>query len=436
MIAGPAWPRAPDPGTGGKGVGRRSGYRQAELMASLFLPGLDLSRLYYAEVIRPLLDAEFGRLAHSAALLGPGSEVLGLDSERSTDHDWGPRCLIFLPDVTPARAAGAEGSARTRASAMRVASAAPGLETGPDDPTAGLAAQVSAMLTRRLPSTFRGYRTAFPASGAAPGSAAHWVVVTGLGRWLTGMLGFDPRRGVTLLDWLATPAQRLAEVTAGAVFHDGLSAVSSQAASGGPAGSGGLAAARKALAWYPDDVWRYLLACQWQRISQEEAFPGRCAEAGDELGSAIVTARLARDMVRLVLLMRRRYPPYSKWLGSAFAQVPGVARELRPLLAGAVLAGDWPERERNLCGAYQAVARMHNELRLTGPVDGAVRPFYDRPYNVLDAGRFVNALQESIGTAQIRRLPPAGGVDQFIDSTDAVADLALPRAAVSAQLSR
>jgi hypothetical protein len=60
-----------------------------------------------------------------------------------------------------------------------------------------------------------------------------------------------------------------------------------------------------------------MLTCQWQRISQEEPFPGRCAEAGDELGSALITARLARDSLRLVMLMRRRYPPYSKWLGTA-----------------------------------------------------------------------------------------------------------------------
>src|SRR5205823_4477980 len=81
-------------------------------------------------------------------------------------------------------------------------------------------------------------------------------------------------------------------------------------------GTGGLTRARAALNWYPDDVWRYVLSCQWSRIAEEEAFPGRCAEAGDELGSVGVTARLTRDLMRLWLLMQRRYPPYSKWLGS------------------------------------------------------------------------------------------------------------------------
>ena len=32
------------------------------------------------------------------------------------------------------------------------------------------------------------------------------------------------------------------------------------------------------------ELWLYRLACQWKRISQEEAFMGRCADVGDELG--------------------------------------------------------------------------------------------------------------------------------------------------------
>ncbi|MGD6748549.1 DUF4037 domain-containing protein [Streptomyces sp. BH105] len=59
-------------------------------------------------------------------------------------------------------------------------------------------------------------------------------------------------------------------------------------------------------------MWRHLLACQWQRISQEEAFVGRCAESGDDLGSALVAGRLVRDLMRLCLLPDRRCAPYGK----------------------------------------------------------------------------------------------------------------------------
>jgi hypothetical protein len=377
---------------------------------SPFISGLDLARQFHAEVVGPLLDQSFPGITYSAALIGSGSDVLGFDSARSTDHNWGPRLQVFL---------------------------APG--------DADRAGEITGLLASGLPATFRGWPTAFPDATAASPQPRHWVEVAELGAWLAGQLGFDPRRGVTLLDWLATPAQRLAEVTAGAVFHDGLEAASgagkvgvpgmagSSPAADGPDGVGGLGTVRSRLAWYPRDVWLYVLGCQWQRISQEEAFPGRCAEAGDELGSAVVTARLARDLMRLCLLMRRRYPPYSKWLGTAFATLP-LATGLGPMLAGAIAATSWPERERQLGAAYETVAGLHNELGITAPLDTATRLYFTRPFQVIGAGRFTAALRREIADPLIARLPMTGTVDQFIDSTDAFNDMAWLRTAVAAQL--
>ena len=348
----------------------------------VFIPGLRLAGEFYSEVVRPLLGAEFPALRYAAALLGPGSEVLGFDTGRSTDHDWGPRLQVFLGDA----------------------------DAGPH------ASSIAAMLDRRLPADFRGYPVAFPVTREPDGVARHRVQVTGLGSWLSGQLGFDPRAGVTVRDWLAVPSQRLAEITAGVVFHDE---------------PGELSRVRTTLAWYPDDVWRYVLSCQWVRISQEEAFPGRCAEAGDELGSAVITARLARDLMRLWLLMHRRYPPYSKWLGSAFARVSGTA-SLAASLAAALSATDWTSRERHLSQACVTAARAHNRLGLTEPLDPGTRGFYDRPYQVLDAGRFAGALTAAITDPQLRVRPPIGAADQFLDSTDALGDLRCPRAVISA----
>lgn len=345
-------------------------------MAAPFIAGVQLAGEFYAEVVRPLLAEEYPGLRYSSGLLGPGSEVLGFDTQRSTDHDWGPRLQLFLAHDA--------------------------------DPIAG---EISAMLARRLPETFRGYRTAFD-TGDRDGARRHRVRAVSLGTWLERRLGFDASGQVGLLDWLTVPTQRLAEVTSGAVFHDGL---------------GALNRTRARLAWFPHDVWLYVLACQWQRIAQEEAFPGRCSEAGDELGSAVVTARLVRDLMRLCLLMHRRYPPYSKWLGTAFARLPDTA-VIASSLAGAISATGYPDREKHLCRAYEAAAALHNRLGLTRPVDPATRPFYDRPYQVLDAGRFSAALLEAITDPRVRRLSAVGAMDQFIDSTDALGNAPLLRA--------
>ncbi|NIV28224.1 MAG: hypothetical protein GWN58_01560, partial [Anaerolineae bacterium] len=61
-----------------------------------FVPGLELAGLYYREAVRPILQAHYPDLVHSAGLIGPGSEVLGFDDETSTDHSWGPRAVLFL----------------------------------------------------------------------------------------------------------------------------------------------------------------------------------------------------------------------------------------------------------------------------------------------------------------------------------------------------
>jgi hypothetical protein len=63
-----------------------------------FIPGLTLNRRFYEEVVRPLLDQYLPNVAHSAALIGYGSDVLGVDTPMSTDHNWGPRLQIFLSD--------------------------------------------------------------------------------------------------------------------------------------------------------------------------------------------------------------------------------------------------------------------------------------------------------------------------------------------------
>jgi hypothetical protein len=216
---------------------------------------------------------------------------------------------------------------------------------------------------------------------------------------------------VSTLDWLTAPTQTLLELTSGAVFRDE---------------RGELARARATLAWYPNDVWLWLLASQWRRIAQEEAFVGRAAEVGDELGSRVVAARISRDLVRLCFLVERRYAPYSKWLGTAFARLDAAA-EVVPALEDALAATAYPAREEALVRAYEAVVRRFNALGVAEPHDPAARPFYTRPYLVLSSDRFASACLAAVEDEQLRRLPLVGSVDQLADSTDALSSPQLAR---------
>jgi len=292
--------------------------------------------------------------------------VLGFDTGRSTDHGWGPRLKVFVDagEVLPVRDA---------------------IDAG-------------------LPDEFRGWPTRF---GWDEVPVTHHVEVAELGAWLAQRIGFDPRRGIDTRQWLCAPQQRLLEVTSGAVFNDD---------------GGELEAVRDALAWYPDDVWLWLLACQWRRLDQEEPFVGRAAEVGDELGSRVVAARLVRDVMRLALLLERRYAPYSKWLGSGFARLDAAATLRSPLL-DVLAARDYDAREAALVVAVEELARRHNALGVTDPVDPSVRLFHLRPFRVLGSARFVEACLERVRDRALRSLPLIGGVDQISDSTDALEDV-------------
>jgi hypothetical protein len=154
------------------------------------------------------------------------------------------------------------------------------------------------------------------------------------------------------------------------------------------------------------------------RISQEEAFMGRCGQVGDDLGSRLVAARLVRDLMRLCFLMERQYAPYIKWLGTAFQRL-NCGPDLAPILRRVLQAETWQQRERHLSTAYERAARQHNALGLTAHLDPTVSQFYGRPFLVLHAERFSEALYAQIQDPEVRALPQyLGGIDQFVDSTD------------------
>ena len=348
-----------------------------------FIKGLDLGQIFYEEAVKPILSRRFPGLVHSAALLGQGSDVLGYDTAQSMDHAWGPRLMLFL---------------------------APADHEACRD-------QIDRALGEALPFEIRGYPTHFGrhedgTKVMAPTDSRpfdHDVQLFTVEQFFSHVLGFDPTGEIQPVDWLGVTENRLLQVTAGRVFHDGL---------------GQLEPLRAKLGYYPRDVWLYLLAAQWRRIGQEEAFMGRCGQVGDELGSRLVAARLVRDLMRLCFLMERRYVPYIKWFGTAFAQLD-CADALSPILTRVLEASTWQQREEHLTTAYEFVARKHNDLGITESLPARVSPFHDRPFQVIHPDRFIEAIRAEISSEEVLALPEhLGAVDQFLDSTDAVNHLA------------
>ena len=153
---------------------------------------------------------------------------------------------------------------------------------------------------------------------------------------------------------------------------------------------------------------------------------GRAGIAGDEIGSALIAARLVHDLMRLCFLMEKQYPPYAKWFGTAFAHLPGV-EALLPLLNRVLAAPSWSERQEFIVPAYERLAARHNALGITETLDAKASYFHEqtRPFLVIGGERFAKALQEKISDPVVKRIADRwliGSVDQFSDSTDLLND--------------
>ena len=332
------------------------------------LTGRELARQFHADVVAPLLARSMPGLRYAAGRLGSGSDVLGFDDEMSRDHDWGCRLTLLVGerdrDAVPA---------------------------------------IRGLLDEKLPESYQGLPVRFPVTWDS--SLSHKIDVSTVADFAVARLGVDPAAGLTPADWLILTGQSVLEVTAGPVFTDG---------------TGELTRVRATLRWYPPDVERYVLAAGWQRLAQQMPLAGRAGDRGDELGSRLISAQLAGDLIWLAFALSRRWLPYAKWRGTAFRALP-IAADLAGPLSTAATAPDWRERESGLAGASEVLLAAQRARGLPAPA-AAVVPFWDRPYRTVDDA-IQQALLADITDPYVARLPAGiGSVEQWADNTDVLAD--------------
>ena len=327
------------------------------------ISGQELARNFYVKVVQRIVN-----VPHSAALLGEGSEVLGYDQPRSTDHSWGPRLQIFVAS----------------------------------DDIEGVRLEVE----RGLPEDFGSYPVRFYSWQTK--SVRHHVEVTTLDEWLNSQLGVKSPSELTPAKWLTIPQQHLLQVKAGSVFRDDL---------------GKLRKARTELSWYPKDVWLWMMASQWHIIGNTQPYFGRIVETSDFRGASLIVFRLVRLIMELCFLQERRYWPYLKWFGTAFSRL-NIAPIIGPILDRALQSTDHHTREDNINQALMLLGAQHNTLALTEKMFPNIHSFEIginyavRPYPVLNAGEFANVCRNSIIDKRLYGIPTVGSIDQLTHADD------------------
>ena len=276
------------------------------------MKGLDLCRSYYGEIIEPTVRKSIPEIgdSYAAALIGWGSDVLGNDDELSRDHEWGPRCILFLPKALK----------RYRKKAYNE-------------------------LNNQIPIEFKGFPTRFMISptnptvriaSEGPSGNVH-IEITTCEEYFEANIGTTvPKNDI---EWLVIPEGRLLELTSGEVFYDGF---------------GELTRFRKYYdRYYPGDVWKYRLAYGWQSLGWDMDLVGLCAERGDVLSARYCLGISLHRQMRLTFMLNRRYcPSYPKWFHREFSKLPNMASEIGPIMERCYTEHDLtliPQRLNNIC---------------------------------------------------------------------------------------
>jgi hypothetical protein len=358
---------------------------------SEFIPGLLLAERFFHEVVHPLIQETYPYLEFDAALLGPGSEVLGYDDEISIDHHWGPRTLLFLSE----------------------------------EDFIAYGGEIKRFLGENLPYTFLGYSTNWsepdPEDSMTQlltpktiGAINHRVEIYTVRSYLEKFLGIK-RTNLSEYDWLTLSEQRLLEFTSGKVFYNGL---------------GDLKHAREHLGYFPENVWKFKLLAEWEHIGQEIAFVGRPAAFGDELGSRIETGRLVRHIMRIGYMLSKKYVPYPKWFGRGFSDLP-IARDLHLLLLNILKENFWRSREEMLCKAYLILLEKMITLRIVPKIVVEPISFHNRDQLVIDTDKICQEIKKTIKEPLSEVQHPLGSIDHFIDQTDILTTAKLSRKTIS-----
>jgi hypothetical protein len=261
---------------------------------------IDISRTFFEEVVKPILETHFPEETARTAfgVFGYGSDALRLDDEYSRDHHWGLRIDALMP---------ADVFEQKRHAIVET-------------------------LRAHLPASYYGHslrEAHLVGAGLAPDN---------LPAFLRRTIGLDraPQRWE---EWLRIPEEDIIHIVNGEVWSDPL---------------GEFSAIRDVfLGYYPEPV-RLRRIAHWCRF-----FSGMGAYAlkrailrGNEFYATTRFSNAIRLGIHLAFLLDKRYFPYDKWLMAYFAGLPRMY----------VRMGDYVHEAVKLCTPWERKLELLHQI--------------------------------------------------------------------------
>ena len=274
------------------------------------MKGMELSRLYYEKVCKPVIEKEAGELTERTAvgLVGEGSECYGYDDEISRDHDFGPSCCFWLT----------REDYRIYGGKLRE-------------------------ILDSLPKSFM----SFPALKMSEwGGGRRGVLNTeSFYRKFTG----KENGPETLDEWRMIPETNLSIVTNGSVFSDPLGEFTK--------------IRNRLLEYYPEDIRLDKIASRCMKIAQSGQYNlGRCLKRGEFVAARIAEAEFINESIYMIYLLNKKYMPFYKWMHKDMQFLPILGKEVHNLLNNliSIQNSEKPETAEKICGL------IINELKIQG----------------------------------------------------------------------
>jgi hypothetical protein len=347
------------------------------MIKEMTIKGLELAEIYYRDAVSVLTEKCCPALknGYAGGLIGYGSDVLGNDDELSRDHEWGPRCIIWLKNSDYDK----------------------------------YAAKLDRFLNDSLPEQFMGFPTRYkvdesmdclvPVERGEKGM--HHIAITTVARHLEVQLGLQTLEP-DLYDWLCIPEQKLLELTRGRIFDD-------------PVGE--ITQVRKHLAYFPDAIWYFKMLYAWESLHELDIV-GLCAMRGEILSARLALARIIERIVRLTFLLNRKYCPGTmKWFSKEFFKLPRLADRIGKTLENCLILNNLEVVTSKIEEILLLLIEEHNRLHITSDVK--VEP----PHRLLrgqlsfSCENVIKELKKQL-PKELSGLRIHGGCDQWITNDD------------------
>lgn len=235
------------------------------------MKGLELSRKFYEEHGKPMLENEFKDCFHLLAigLVGSGSDCYGYDDEISLDHDFEPGFCIFAPDTSVL-----------------------------DDKTFFRLERAYS----KLPQEFMNYKRSLvkPVGGSRNG-------VLRTSDFYIKKIG-SPDGNLSIEQWLSLPDFALLEATNGEIFCDNF---------------GEFTEIRNKIKEYPRDIFLKKLAGNLLLMAQSGQYNyPRILKRGETGSAQLSLFEFTNSVIKAFFLLNNTYLPYYKWQFKALRSLP------------------------------------------------------------------------------------------------------------------